>query len=229
MAVCATVTFLALTLFPAPPASADLKAYITAFTLLPLLKGGPLIDPSYWSIAIELQFYLAIFVVMAFAGLRYLLPLFVAWLCLSFVAMTFDGSAASTLAVPTLCPYSAFFVFGILLYTIRYENAGRVAKALIVPAIALGGLQMSSNYAHVEALDGVMSPWWTGLSISLTTFAVVSAFCFRITSSRWSSIAAKLGAVSYPLYLLYQSFGFWMIHHRVKLLGNAHVLGPRYS
>jgi peptidoglycan/LPS O-acetylase OafA/YrhL len=226
MAICATVTFLALTLFPAPPASPDIKSYVVSALLVPLARGGPLLDPSYWSIAIELKFYFAIFLLMCIAGrLKYLVPLSTAWLSLSFIAISFDDPAAETLGLLTLSPYSAFFIFGILLYAIRYENAGRVARALMIPALALGGLQMNANFAEVDALDGEMSPWWTGFAITLSTFLGIMAFCFRITSSTWSAIAAKLGAVSYPLYLLHQSLGFWMINSITDLLGPAYVFG----
>jgi peptidoglycan/LPS O-acetylase OafA/YrhL len=230
MAVCATVTFAMLTLFPAPPDLPGASAYATAITFLPLARGGPLLDPSYWSIAVELKFYFAIFLLITVVGrLSYLMPLCVAWICLSLVAISTDGPAADALALLTLSPYSAFFIFGILLYLIRYEGAGRWARVLMLPALVLGAFQMNANFARVDALDGVMSPAWTGLAITLTTFVGVTAFCFRIASHRWSRLAAKLGAVSYPLYLLHQSLGFWMINLVTQHLGTAYVLQATLS
>lgn len=212
--VCATITMFLLWVFPVPAvAPPTAVAYLKSISIIGVLLGGSQADPSYWSIVVEMRFYLAIGLLLWIAGsLRRLDAFAWAWLALSAVALIFP---IGFLHVFALSPYSGYFILGIGLYFLAVERRPAAGWLLVVAALTLAGAQTNIDFERVDLMDGVRSPLWSGYAIATTAFLVV--FGSLHIRPGMHPVIHTLGAMSYPLYLLHQMIGYWSMAHLAPL------------
>lgn len=161
--------------------------------------GIPDRDVVFWTLGVELAFYVIMGALFALKLLDHTLKTALVWLGLSVVwSLTRTqlpygvGSFAAKLLI---LPHAPYFIAGILFYLIRKhglsrERLGLLALALVAAALAdraLGGITASIVFVIVGvALSG-------GLR-----FAV-------------SPVTLWLGAISFPLYLLHRNSGYLLL------------------
>ena len=145
------------------PVAALAKAVLFAPMLMTERMG--MVDSSYWSISIELRFYLAIgLLLLAFRRLPNLEVFAALWLAASAVALFVPAWGP-----PTLAPYSAYFIVGLLLF--RHEGGSRVAPWLMAPTFLLAGWQSFADYARLQP----DAHWQAGYGIAAAIFAITSS------------------------------------------------------
>ena len=158
------------------------------------------VDGVYWSLQVELLFYVWALVLWLVGGLRRGVGIAVAWSALALAANLWD--AAAPWAVPgtvrffLLLDFIPFFVLGIVAYLSlrdrRLDRAHLAALALAVLAVAAAGDETMAGVAVASA---------------------VLVFAASRGHLRWLEHRALLllGAISYPLYLTHQVYGHWII------------------
>lgn len=62
-------------------------------------------------------------------------------------------------------------------------------------------------------------PAWVGIAIAAVSFGLVIGFAFNIANPLASRVARRLGAMSYPLYLVHQAAGYSLIVHLCGIFG----------
>ncbi len=179
---------------------------------------GSLIDPSYWTLTVELIFYSAIGLftyLFSYKNIRYFL---IVWFAFSIFAFAFhvDEDFYVKLA---LVRHASYFIFGCSLALI----VAREARGLLEKYIDWGLLFMSaffSVYMHPRAVPLHVTP--NPLDNSIVTILLI-IFFFTIPllvylskyvkSTRVIYALTILGGLTYPLYLLHQRIGNVLINY----------------
>jgi peptidoglycan/LPS O-acetylase OafA/YrhL len=156
------------------------------------------VDRSYWTLAVELQFYVLFAIVVAFGVTYRRTVLFCAiWL-------------TAALTLPFLAPaligkYAPYFVGGIALYLI-YRFGSDLLLWGIVGLSWL--LSLASLRTMVVGFLGPQEPLWrSGLVVTGFYLLMIAVAVGWFSWFRWKW-AVTAGALTYPLYLLHQEIGF---------------------
>jgi peptidoglycan/LPS O-acetylase OafA/YrhL len=149
-------------------------------------------DGSYWSLAIEFQFYLLCFAIMAIGLRKYLLIGVCAW------------TVARLLLSDPSTPYSndffPFFIAGLSVAAYAEGEKGLAAFGLIVAAAVDAAhllLGYSEPSAPIDLSRSIML--WAGTALMFAASAYKASSALRPI--------AFIGLVSYPMYLLHQDLG----------------------
>ncbi|MFD7261897.1 acyltransferase family protein [Streptomyces sp. NPDC059874] len=182
---------------------------------LSMLQGGlgvPNIDDAYWTLFVELKFYV-LFAVVVMRGLTYRnCVLFCGvWTLAGVVAPTVDNGVLSFFAVPSASPY---FIAGIAFYLMRRFRPNAVLWAVVLAQFLLAqhhvGARMVASLGKT-ATEHIRD--WPAHLIILLGFAVMAGIAlgaFDRVHWRWLPHA---GALTYPLYLIHMMAGLTIIHH----------------
>ncbi|MFF5447018.1 acyltransferase family protein [Streptomyces sp. NPDC012888] len=205
---CVLVTSAVLLLFPVAMTGSESvtpSRILTNLTMLedPLKVGE--IDPSYWTLWVEMRFYL-IFAVVAWMGLNYRRVLNFCWVW-TIASLLAPSAGIPLLDTLTSAGSAPLFISGIAFYLIRREGPRYTEPWAL---LALSWLLMQH---HMIGTVGVYSPPSGKLSWSVCV-AVVTFFYFVMAAValgwldriNWKWLPAA-GAVSYPLYLIHQQIG----------------------
>jgi len=208
--VCASVTAIALLWSGADSAGTIGSHWFGSVLFLPWL---PQIDASYWTLGIEVNFYLLIAACLWRGGAAALEPLsrtlalasgaFWAGHFLTGAGLGVTPSSGFSLL---LLPHGCFFALGMFLE--RRARSGDVPPrammglVLVTCAIEIAN-QTTERMQAVQVATGFIIP----IAIFIAGLLVV-AYADRLAiGGRWARIAATLGLASYPLYLIHQDAG----------------------
>lgn len=194
-----------------------LGGFVTNATMLQQFLGYPHLDNVYWSLSVELTFYVLVAALFALGLHKRVHEALLVWLVLAalwVIVFRTPGSVTSWAVVATdrrdmiallsafdYCPY---FAIGIAFYESR--SAGWKGKTTAVVGAAL---------AVQFLLAG-----WEGLIIAaaftlLFWFAIAGWLRFAV-----NGVTLWLGAISYSLYLTHRNLGYyaltWMYEHGVE-------------
>lgn len=169
------------------------------------------LDGPYWTLWYEARFYLLIAVFLLIGITRQRILAFAAlWPVLGAVAAAAGQNFLTALLMPDYAPY---FAGGMLLYVL-YRDGHDLGTWLLLGMQTLLALHFAMGY-YPSAL-----PTATGEPVSTVVVAAVSFACFglvalttltplRHVDARWMT---TLGALTYPLYLIHENLGIWIIH-----------------
>lgn len=240
--ICATLTLAALLYMHQLPTPRIVRGYIAALTLFPGARSW--VDGVYWTLTVEITFYILIFIFLAFR--RFAAIPILAWI-LTVWSGAYNALLIASLAhlvhVPLmdwdrraqfenilLLRHGAFFAIGIWLWLLTATR--RVSPFLpgLIFAIAIGTLEIASRaleiLQQVPAAQG-QSPAvpvliWLGAVFALFLFTRF-ARKLRPRSEKGAAILRRLGLMTYPMYLLHTVIGTTTL--RVLIDGGA----PRYA
>ena len=188
------LTAAVLMIFPRLTSGARFSVVLTNLTMVQSAYGVPNLVPAYWTLFVELTFYL-LFGLVAIGGITYrrMVTFCVLWSIASLVAA---GSHVEVLKHFINPPYSPFFVAGIAFFLIH-----KFGGNLLLWAIVAYSWLISVNQPHTNP------PWQVVaiLSAFYVIMAVVATHRLDRIQWRWLPVA---GALTYPLYLVHQDIGF---------------------
>lgn len=171
------------------------------FTMIQQLLGAEHLDGSYWTLEVELFFYLQMLAWFALGQLGRIHWIIAAWLVLAIVYGLVEragGHFSYTVREVLIVRHIPFFALGILFYRLhRYPEQRRLDGAIIVLCL----IAIAIAYVPVFAVAAlVCSGLFTLLVAHRLTWLRAAPFAF-------------LGTISYSLYLLHQAIGFSLIWH----------------
>lgn len=199
------LTAVVLTLWPAPGKTGpQLSQVLANLTMVHTLRGIAHIDPVYWSLLLELKFYLLFSVVVA-AGLTYSrVVLFCAvWTTASLFAQAANVRFLIELLDPQYTPY---FVAGVTLYLMHHYGQNLVLWGMLATSWLLASASL--NVTIAAKIKGGEHVNFTMAFLLLTVFFLVMvAVALKWFSwMRWRGLVV-VGSLTYPVYLLHYSLG----------------------
>jgi peptidoglycan/LPS O-acetylase OafA/YrhL len=206
--VACTATFLALMVLPHHTPTPTFREYLLNLTMVSGFAHVPYVDGVYWSLLVEIRFYVLVFLLLVLGQIGRVKPLFGAWLVLYVITTVHPLPILTTLLLPGAAPY---FIAGAMLYLISREGLSPYKVALIVACYVVSAWEL------VRDLGDIQSKTHTTLS-PIALCAIVGAFYVvgllvstgrtaRFASDRW----ILLGALTYPLYLVHQRIGYGLL------------------
>ena len=199
------------------------QEYLVSMTMLGEKLGNifgyaKLVDPSYWSLVIELIFYTAIGLFVYFFSWKNIRAFTLGWLLISvgsFVLSIQDNFITKTLLVR----HASYFLFGITLALIVSTTYTSLRQKwydygfLVVVAIY-------STYISYLALPPYLGP--NPIDTSFVTwlhpvfFILIVALVYLskyVQSAKWLAVSSVIGGITYPLYLIHQTIGNTLIKY----------------
>ncbi|MFH5824219.1 acyltransferase family protein [Georgenia sp. AZ-5] len=194
------------------PAGKDITVWeaLVNLTMLQELFGVRHVDGVYWTLWAELRFYLLIVLLVAWGMTRRRILWFCAlWPLVAQLALELGWSHVSTALVDS---YAPLFAGGMLLYLLHREGHAKAPWLLLGLNVALAVHNVVPRQMHSLSTNTVFTPdpWVLG-ALVLGCFAAVGAVGLtRLQHLRWSWLA-PLGAMTYPVYLIHEYWGWWVI------------------
>lgn len=191
-------------------------------TMLPGRFASESIDGVYWTLAIEMKFYVYMFILIAARQIPKLEWWLYAWLAALLCATSRPDIHA--LASLTILPYGFYFVGGALSYIIRSRglNLGRVLAILVC-------LVTSAFYEIKASAEFTTAPLLANpavvVSLLALCYVLIVAVAVRSFKLPAPGLMFALGSLTYPLYLLHNVIGKELSRSLEPVLGDwARVL-----
>lgn len=173
--------------------------------------GVPDVDGPYWTLWYELRFYLLVVMLMLVGITR---ARVLAFATLWPIAGALTEHTGSVLLTTMLMPdYACYFAGGMLLYLVHRDGHDRGLWLLIGLQCVIGLSTSVTAYQSVHAAD---LSW--GRSSLLLSLGIVGCFGLvaLVTLAPWAGRSfrgmAFLGALTYPLYLVHENLGWYLIN-----------------
>lgn len=180
-------------------------------TLLQSLFDVGHVDGVYWTLWVELRFYLLI-VLFAAAGItrRRVLAFAALW---PLAAVAVHESGHEDLTMLLVAPYAPLFAAGMALYVIHRCGHAPLPWLLVAANTALALRDLVPARMASLGRNSVVAPTQTGLTLALVgCVALVAVVALTpLARWRWSGLTA-VGALTYPLYLVHEYWGLWVVH-----------------
>ena len=163
------------------------------------------VDPSVWTLTIELTFYTLFGLAVAWRGLTYrrVLVFCVAWMTTSLAALWVHERWFSMIIQPL---YAPFFCAGIVMYLIHRFRPNPYLWAALAYSYGLSIYQLDGR-TNGQHRDGWFMNYAVASAIMTVFFLVLLAAALgklNWVRGRWLVTA---GAVTYPVYLIHQQIG----------------------
>jgi peptidoglycan/LPS O-acetylase OafA/YrhL len=177
-----------------------------------------LVDAAYWTLAVELIFYVAIAAFTWAFSYKHLRYFFLSWFVISVLAFAthHDQDFAVKLL---LVRHASYFIFGGMLVLVALKEAKTLFQKYFDWALLLASA-CYATYIHPLALPPYFTPHPSDVHnitiLNIIFFAVVGFLVYispRITSRKVLAWFAVIGGLTYPLYLLHQTIGNTLIKY----------------
>jgi peptidoglycan/LPS O-acetylase OafA/YrhL len=218
--VCILITAAVATILPVSggvPVSGipDLREIAVNMTMLHEPLGVPAVDTVYWTLFVELRFYL-IFAALVALGLTYRRTVIfcATWMVVAVIGPTLGSNVVDVLAIPQYAPY---FIAGIAMFLIHRFGRSPLLLAIVGFSWLVSLDRLDKRVADIN--PGFEVPTWPGiLIVSLCYLAVLVVALGWTDRIRWSWLTTA-GALTYPFYLLHQRIGYSLIRHTHERTG----------
>jgi len=217
--ICVTLTALTIAFSGNSLFQTSVFHWLTNLTFFAPAFGQSLMDGVYWTIVLELIFYFWVVVALW----TKVLPRFVNEFCLGWMLIIVANEfwlQSGILEKALITRFGAWFIIGILMYSLWSRGRSLTSSILLVTAIA-----MSMNMAvleHFEAAAGfnyaveISRPIIANIFV-ISLAAVTISLGNRIPGGK---LAYILGGLTYPLYLVHQNAGYLIIENLRPHIGN---------
>lgn len=218
--VCILITVAVVTILPVSggvPISGtpDLREIAVNMTMLHEPLGIPAVDTVYWTLFVELRFYLIFAALVAF-GLTYRRTVIfcATWMVVAVIGPALGSNVVNVLAVPQYAPY---FIAGIAMFLIHRFGRSPLLFAIIGFSWLVSLDRVEKRVADIN--PGFDVPTWPGIVIVSLCYLAVLVIALGWTDRiRWSWLTTA-GALTYPFYLLHQRIGYSLIRHTHERTG----------
>jgi peptidoglycan/LPS O-acetylase OafA/YrhL len=187
-------------------------------TMLQQSIGVSSLDGVFWTLWVELLFYVTIaFFLWRGMTQRRLLAFIFIWPFLGMLSIQSNAGMINTLLIPD---YSPLFAVGMGLYLIHVHGHDIVRWMAVGVNALLACHQTASRFlpAMSQSTGHELSPEvvWLVILGFVAIVALITTTPLRHAGWKWMSIA---GALTYPLYLVHEMWGWWIIKSLRETIG----------
>ncbi|NOX92440.1 MAG: acyltransferase [Gammaproteobacteria bacterium] len=191
------LTFSIVYLFSLPGREVGIESAIINLTMLQKWFRVANVDGVYWTLAVELSFYMIMFFIFVTNKLEKITLISLVWLCIIIFSKYLEIYQSVhihwVIKLMFLLDYGNLFIAGIMFYKIMHENKASSYLALLISLI-------TEYYLHGNSVF-----------IVSTYFGIF----FLFTKGYLTILSIKplvfLGTISYSLYLIHQNVGYIVI------------------
>lgn len=228
------VCFLVTLAYTTAPLSATLDLLVRSLVLYPT---GPWLDGVYWTLTVEIVFYAAVAVLLLFGAFHHVERLAGMWTVLTCFLLGItvlvatgglaDSGAAGAIAGlmksyasrPLLLSTGPFFALGIIVYAM--VRKGVTVPRLLMSALAVVGGAMAV-WLTTGRTDGPLI-WAVAMALTLAGLSWEASGRRMTGSRRIGGWLRLMGLASYPLYLVHQIVGAWLLGRIIDMTGSPLV------
>ncbi len=206
-------------MWPQMGAGRGIKELLANLTMFHPAMGLRHIDGVYWTLWVEMRFYLLILalIMLRLLTIRTMTVLAAVWPVTGLALHVANREAAAQFL---MSEYAPLFCGGIVLFLIYRFGHSPIRWSLLTLNVVIAAFFAGvKGPGEVLELVGYVVPAWHYWLIIAGLFAAVALL--SLTSLRkvqWKFLAT-LGALTYPVYLVHQIWGWWMIDHLNPVLG----------
>ncbi|MGK3126097.1 acyltransferase family protein [Candidatus Pantoea formicae] len=205
--VCALVIYFFSISLPMVDPRERIVSLMYSLTFFPQLFGKQFFSSVYWTIAVEVTFYLWVTALIVFnVWNRYRLLICFIWIALSYLNSFILMNSFLTNFFIT--QYAGHFVIGIVLFELRMSKIKPLHAFLILISSVLVFNNMLDHQKWIDSFNVHIE----SSALLFTTFFLISLVWIAShveTMGSYYSIVKFLGAMTYPLYLIHADLGFW--------------------
>ena len=184
----------------------SLSTLLINLTMVPQWFKVEFVDGAYWSLAVELQFYLLVALAIAFNGLRRPQTCVAAWLAISAVNAL---RPMYPLEFWLAAKWAPLFCAGICFYLIATRGRsparlGLIACSYVLAVFYEAGPDLRGSAAGAPDLAKA------GVEVAVLTAFYALFFGFTASQKRLkrTPVSVWAGLLTYPVYLLHQNIGY---------------------
>ncbi|VAX32652.1 hypothetical protein MNBD_NITROSPIRAE01-1127 [hydrothermal vent metagenome] len=191
------LTFTVVSFFSLPGRAVDLQSAIINLTMFQKWFKVSNVDGVYWTLAVELSFYLILFVLFLIKQIKRIELISFLWLCgiifSQYLELHRDVHIPGRIELMLLLKYGHLFIAGMMYYKIMHSKQVFHYFILLLALFA-------EYYLHGKVV---------------ILIAIYFAIFFLFVQGRLTALAVKplifLGSISYSLYLIHQNIGYVVI------------------
>jgi len=203
--------FLLFIFVPLPLFRANLYSLLANFTFLPQAFQQPLEIGSFWTIQIEVIFYIWVAVLIRFGVWHRSLYFVAVWLTICLLNNAFLHN--QILHYLFITREGPFFCLGILLYRWRQKGMDWPTLLLMEIAFVLGAVNLMREGIKIGVVYHTNYNIWILVGALFVMTAILAAFLHLRLPERWQRFCYIMGGMTYPLYLIHEALGyrlFWL-------------------
>lgn len=209
--VCCTVTFVATLLIGGERYSATFSQYLINLTMLSGFLHVPPMDGVYWSLFVEIKFYLLVALALLVGLIHRAQGMLVGWLVITVALTVFPISTVLSNRI-FMVHYAPFFIAGAMCYLIYSDGLTRARVLTVVMAWVV------ALYYSLQELPALEQGYQVDFNNYIVS-AIISIFfvlIFLVSIGRTAFLGSRdwvaIGALTYPLYLIHQHVGFMIFN-----------------
>lgn len=222
--VCCTLTFLALLIFadgkPTVVQYLSNMTMLSSFSFMQKIAAVSHIDGAYWSLAVEMRFYMLVAIVLMLRQIHRTEIFLTGWLL---TLILFEVARVDHLREILMVDYGAYFIAGAMMFRIWSEGWSLLRGSVILGSWALSLYEVWISLPKFEAATGAIMNRSIVLAVITACFLMMVLVASRKTSWIGRRNWLLLGSLTYPLYLLHQAIGY-VIFRRFYPIVNPHLL-----
>lgn len=200
--------------FPVPGlGNYNLILILKNITMLQAFLRTEHIDQVYWSLCVEIVFYIIMGTLFYFKQLnnKYVS---IAWLSLTLIVFMPDFYLKKFIVVIFILKNAPLFIAGIMFYKVKIGTAKLANHLIIILSFILYGLMF---YKERIKADSDYNSDFTPLFLLIVAFVLFYVLIYFSLKSLNNKILLFFGTISYPLYLVHNVIGYSIIY-RVKMV-----------
>ena len=205
--ICAFVVYFFSISLPMVDAKERIVSLLYSLTFFPQLFGKQYFSSVYWTIAVEVTFYIWVAILM-FLNLwnKHRLLICFIWVLISYFNSFILKS--NILSSVLITQYAGHFVIGIILFELRMSSIKSIHAFLLLVSSVLVYNNMIKHQLRVDSFN----VQFDNASLLFTTIFLICLVWIAShveTLGKYYNVVKFLGAMTYPLYLIHADLGFW--------------------
>lgn len=215
--ICILITVIVISFFPVPTlGNYSILQFLANLTMIQGYLQIAHIDQVYWSLGVELMFYVLMGIVFYLKKLNKIEVISLFWLALVVLKLIFDFPFEKYFKVLLILESAPLFIAGMMFYKIKFKESSLLNHIIIIISLVIFFFNMHfqllerSNQVDEGILNYIL------IIFAFILFYLMIYFDIKILKNKYLLF---LGYISYPLYLLHNVIGYAIIY-RVKQLSN---------